>query len=87
MTSLFLEPLYLVVVIVSGILVGLIFDQMANFYILRSSFILIFLFSIGQIIFRIVLEAEPLRLVGQLVYYIIFLFSILLANRLRDKFL
>jgi hypothetical protein len=87
MEVLFLPPAYTLVLIAAAIAVGVIFDQLVREEYIVASGALFLLFTVSQLIFRIILQEEPARLVGQAIYFTGFLFVAHIANVAKKRFL
>jgi hypothetical protein len=84
---LFLPPAYLLTVVFSGIVTGLTFDYIKQKPFILSTFILFFIFFVSQLIYRILEHLEPGRLVGQIIYFTIFLIVVFTTRGAKKKFI
>ena len=73
MEFLFLPPVYLVTLFFSAVITGLTFDYINQKPFILASGTLFFIFTLSQLVYRILDHNQPERLVGQFIYYILFL--------------
>ena len=85
MDFLFLPPIYLVSLIVSGIATGLIFRHVTKVSSLLDAGILFLVFTISQLIFRIISNEMPERLIGQAIYFILFLVVVWVTVKVKER--
>lgn len=83
MDFLFLPPIYLITLFAAAVVTGLTFDYINQKPILLSSAVLFSIFTVGQLIYRFLENAMPERLIGQWVYYLLFLGVIFLTREIK----
>ena len=84
MEFLFLPPIYLVTLLVAGVTSGLLAGKLPDQVILGSG-ILFSILTVSQLIFRIVDNSMPERLVGQLIYFLGFLLVVWITKTVKNK--
>jgi hypothetical protein len=87
MEFLFLPPIYLITLLASGVITGLTFDYLNQKPFIVASGTLFGIFTVSQLVYRFLDNAQPERLVGQFIYYLIFLVVIYTTRVLKDKFI
>lgn len=87
MDFLFLPPIYLLSLLFSGIVIGILSDYLSQKRFVLAAGSLFGLFTVSQLVFRILENAMPERLVGQLIYFMLFLLVVYLAGLFKDRFL
>lgn len=80
----FLPPIYIATLFVSAVLVGLMSDFVSDRVILGSG-VLFTIFTVSQLIYRILENAMPERLIGQLVYFLLFLLIVFVAKKVKAR--
>lgn len=83
MDFLFLPPIYLITLIVVGSLLALFFDHITEPPALVVSGILFLLYAINQFIFRDLINEEPERILGHVVYFTIFLGAAFITRAIK----
>lgn len=84
MDFLFLPPVYLLTLAVSAIVTGLTFDYINQKPFIMASAGLFTIFTVSQLVFRILENSMPERLVGQLIYYLLFLAIVFITRKAKD---
>ncbi len=87
MEFLFLPPVYFLTLLASGIITGLTFDYIVQKPFIMASATLFTIFTVSQLIFRILENAQPERLIGQLIYYLAFLALVYITRVIKHKFI
>jgi len=82
---LFLPPIYLVTLFVAAVITGLTFDYINQRPILLASAVLFSIFTVGQLVYRFLENEMPERLVGQWIYYLLFLGTIFLTREVKAR--
>lgn len=85
MDILFLPPVYFLTLLASGIITGLTFDYINQKPFIMASAILFSIFTVSQLIYRILENMQPERLIGQLIYYLIFLALVYVTRVIKLK--
>lgn len=80
---LFLPSEYLIALVATGIIVGLVFPS--RYHHVRIALLLFSLYMIPQIIFRFTEDAQPIRAIGQYVYYLGFSAVALVTQCVRER--
>jgi len=82
---LFLPPIYFLPLVVSAVTAGLLFVGLSQRGYIVAAGLLFGIFTISQLIFRILLHEQPERLVGQLIYFLSFLAIVYITREVRDR--
>lgn len=85
MDFLFLPPIYFLTLIISGFIMGFTFDYINQRPFIVASGVLFGVFTVSQFVYRVFENAQPERLIGQLVYYLIFLSVVYISRVIKNK--
>lgn len=86
LSFLFLPPIYTITLIVSAVITGLTFDYINKKPFILASATLFFIFALSQLIYRILEDAQPDRLVGQIIYFYGFLAIVYMTRIAKGRY-